>query len=642
MRAPAQLVFLCLVALLGACSSSEERAPGENVEDAGGLMDQGEDAPELAVDLAEELDAAPEVSPDLSPEVSLEEEPELAPECAPDEQECRGAALYTCEAGRWVEGACPPGSMCRGRACVARVCEPNAARCGDDEALYICNRQGTQEEVYPCAEGSVCEGERCVALCAPGARDCEGPRVRECQPDGRSWAALEVCDAAQGRVCQNGVCNSSCEALREGKEGYIGCDYWGVDTPNQFGIPNVFAFVISNTSAQTPALIQVEVAGELVLEETVAPLEVAALRLPSRAFNVARAGVWDRGYRLTTNVPINAYQFNPLQRIDTELGISVASNDASLMLPDAALGTRYIGVSYPQWDRFPGFLSIVSTEDNNLVRVTPTANVAAGPGLAAMTAGQEAQVRLGRGQVLNLNTQAAGDDLTGTLIEAEERVAVYGGVDCARVPVGMEYCDHIEEMLFPVRAWGSEYLGAKFQVRGQEPDYWRVVASEPDTVVTLDPPLVQVPALGQGEHFTFSTPQDFALSASAPVLLVQYMTSSEATVTTEQGDPSMLLAAPTRQFRRDYVFLVPDTYDLDWVTVVAPQGVAVVLDGEPLDLSTAPRIGQSRYVAARVPVADGRHEIRADEPVGVSVYGYDRNISYAYPAGLDLSAIDAE
>jgi hypothetical protein len=78
------------------------------------------------------------------------------------------------------------------------------------------------------------------------------------------------------------------------------------------------------------------------------------------------------------------------------------------------------------------------------------------------------------------------------------------------------------------------------------------------------------------------------------------------------------------------------------VTVVAPQGVAVILDGEPLDLSTAPRIGQSRYVAARVPVADGRHEIRADEPVGVSVYGYDRNISYAYPAGLDLSAIDAE
>jgi hypothetical protein len=24
-------------------------------------------------------------------------------------------------------------------------------------------------------------------------------------------------------------------------------------------------------------------------------------------------------------------------------------------------------------------------------------------------------------------------------------------------------------------------------------------------------------------------------------------------------------------------------------------------------------------------------------PVGVSVYGYDSNISYAYPAGLDLS-----
>ena len=36
---------------------------------------------------------------------------------------------------------------------------------------------------------------------------------------------------------------------------------------------------------------------------------------------------------------------------------------------------------------------------------------------------------------------------------------------------------------------------------------------------------------------------------------------------------------------------------------------------------------------------DGVHRIDADAPVGVSVYGFDRFISYAYPAGLDLDIL---
>ena len=35
------------------------------------------------------------------------------------------------------------------------------------------------------------------------------------------------------------------------------------------------------------------------------------------------------------------------------------------------------------------------------------------------------------------------------------------------------------------------------------------------------------------------------------------------------GDPSQLLVVPTAQYRNDYVFLAPDTYRYDFITIVS-------------------------------------------------------------------------
>jgi hypothetical protein len=37
--------------------------------------------------------------------------------------------------------------------------------------------------------------------------------------------------------------------------------------------------------------------------------------------------------------------------------------------------------------------------------------------------------------------------------------------------------------------------------------------------------------------------------------------------------------------------------------------------------------------------SDGVHEVRSDQPVGVIVDGFDRNVSYGYAAGTDLREI---
>ena len=68
----------------------------------------------------------------------------------------------------------------------------------------------------------------------------------------------------------------------------------------------------------------------------------------------------------------------------------------------------------------------------------------------------------------------------------------------------------------------------------------------------------------------------------------------------------------------------------------------IVLDDAAVDLGAGTPIGNTGFSVLRQRVSDGRHSVESDVPVGVSVYGYDFNISYAYPAGLDLSEFGQE
>ena len=103
------------------------------------------------------------------------------------------------------------------------------------------------------------------------------------------------------------------------------------------------------------------------------------------------------------------------------------------------------------------------------------------------------------------------------------------------------------------------------------------------------------------------------------------------------GDPALILTPPAGQFRKDYVFLTPDKYNDDYVNIVAPSDAAVTLDGLPVsEASFSPIVG-STYKVARLTVADGVHTVEATAPIGVTAYGFDKDVSYGYTAGLNLT-----
>jgi len=229
--------------------------------------------------------------------------------------------------------------------------------------------------------------------------------------------------------------------------------------------------------------------------------------------------------------------------------------------------------------------------------------------------------------------------------------------------------DHLEEQMFPVKSWGTTYVAAHLLKRGIEKDTWRVLASKNGTKVIIKPNIgITIPTLDEGKWYQFQTDKDFVIEATAPIQVAQYMASSYATVTWDNpsctsdnyckstygflancvsvgfgqkacapiGDPSLLLNMATSQYLDDYIFLVPDKYKLNYVTIVAPAGASVKMDGLAIASSQFKIIGGTTYAVARLPIAKGAHKIKASKKVGVWIYGYDDDVSYGYAAGAKL------
>jgi len=311
------------------------------------------------------------------------------------------------------------------------------------------------------------------------------------------------------------------------------------------------------------------------------------------------------------------------------------------------------------WEQRPdppirGFMTLINTSgESNTITVTASTSTAPGPDIPRMEPGESRIFEIGPGQVLNFATANAGDDFTGTHVIADAPISAFGGHECANVVVGIDRCDHIESQLIPVSTWGTEYVGTKFNPRGGEPDIWRILASEDDTVLRTDPPIEGVDGaiLDRGEFVEFDIRRHFFLETTAPVSMGHYMVGSnwlgipricdtgvDAGNPTGIGDPALTLAVPFNQFREDYIIMIPIDYDEDYVNIVAPVGATVLIDDVPVPADAFQPVGDddNGYVVAVVLVEDGTHWIRSDTPVGLEVYGYGCHVSYAYPGGLNL------
>jgi hypothetical protein len=162
-----------------------------------------------------------------------------------------------------------------------------------------------------------------------------------------------------------------------------------------------------------------------------------------------------------------------------------------------------------------------------------------------------------------------------------------------------------------------------------------------------------VPTLNAGEWFELEASIDFVIQADKPILVGQFLAAEHAPGPEHQpltdmgtGDPAFTLAVPIRQFRDTYVFLAPDKYRDDYVSIAAPENAVVRIDSNDALAHPLAKLATfgAGWSSVRVPIGDGFHVLTCSEPCGIMVHGYDQYVSYAYPGGLNLveCAVDGD
>jgi hypothetical protein len=621
-------------------------------------------------------------------------------------------------ADRWIDESLGP----------AVVCNDGDLRCNG--ALERCDATGTTwQTVDDCpSRALVCSKTllRC-ATCEPGTTSCNGATVTTCNGDGSASTPGQTCDGDSGFACRQGVCQSLCTVAASSKSN-VGCEYWAVDLDNAVvdasrnAAAQQFAVVISNPQPDVRAQVTIEQDDSApgqdanirqVAEATILPESLETFNLGPREVDGSPDGEFNTGtgtaltrhaYRIKSQVPIVAYQFNPLENVN------VFSNDASLLKPVEALtydpgmfGRAYVVVSWPQTiastddpntnfdpqnpTNLRSFLAIVGTRPNTRVRVTTTTRVIPGGPVADTPVGGIIDTTLQPFEVLNLETGGANADFTSSLIDANQPIAVFPGSEASDAPVfqnlAERFCcaDHLEEQLDPIRTAGHNFVlahtpsrtqaikdaGGNIGVVHNEPEFYRLVAvsdTGANVTTTLPPPDDQFFLSGVGAVRDLTTTDDVMVTSDGPLIVGDVQAGQQAAFVPNGlpgGDPSLIILPPIEQYRSDYVFLTPDKYSFDFIVVVAPRDATTLLDGVPIDPTRChqggsvpgfwvyqcqlsfPRIDNSQSGTVTVSPGiqnDGVHRILSSEPVGVLVFGWDNFVSYGYAAGTQLQEIN--
>lgn len=221
-------------------------------------------------------------------------------------------------------------------------------------------------------------------------------------------------------------------------------------------------------------------------------------------------------------------------------------SEATLALPMRELGSRYRVISSVDVDNANRSSFIVAaTRNDTQVTVTPSTITT-----AAFGAGNPIEVTLNAGETYQVH---AFGDLSGSLVEADAPVAVFGGGADAAVSCGAT--SHAWEQLPPTRRWGTESRIVPLFRQGG--DVMVVVADQDGTQVRIDcgDPI----ALDAGEVYTADVTDPTRVTSNVPVAVGQLAKGTNCTWT-GLGDANLAIVTPEALYR-DNLTLYADLRD---------------------------------------------------------------------------------
>jgi gliding motility-associated-like protein len=373
---------------------------------------------------------------------------------------------------------------------------------------------------------------------------------------------------------------------------------------------------------------------------TIAANNVQVISIPTSAF-INTEGYFSKGIHIKSERPIAVYAHIYAQSV----------SGATLLLPVNAMGKDYYSLNYTQISNNSGArssFSVIATEDNTQVEITPA---------AALTSGAPANRKftvtlLKKG---DLYQGLSFTDLTGTKIRSVsaadgkcKKVAVFSGsgkigIGCSSP--GSLSSDNFFQQVYPTASWGRFYITAPLKNRPY--DVYRIVLSDPSTVVTLNGSTVPSTSFSGGLYYEFTATTPNVISADKPIQVVQYSATQNQTLdpscrptTGDTGDPEMIYVPAIEQSIDHVTLYSTGQFRIlaNYINIIIPATAisSFVLDGVPTSKGFLPVPGNTTYAYAQFSVGEGRHTISASEGFNAIAYGFGNAESYGYAAGTNL------
>jgi hypothetical protein len=392
-------------------------------------------------------------------------------------------------------------------------------------------------------------------------------------------------------------------------------------------------------------------------------------------FEIVTSQVADpRGVHIFADQPISVYMMNAKQ----------VTSDGYLALPVNAWGTEYIHCAYYDFGEFrawgAGFI-VVASEDKTEVTITlrGRVNSSAKTRSGSSIGDTLGPIVLNKGEVYNVvgdaTTRGEFDqfDLTGSKISANKPIGVISYHERTMLPVNnTDGRDHICEMMPPVSAWGKKYTSIEFQ-RDNKGDYYRVVTSQPNTVVSMKYYDIYTKQQLGKRDIVLQKAGDFyedfntwkgngntvgfngitRWEANKPILVLQYAYSSNWDKGS-QFDPFMIVLTPQEQYLRNAIFQTPisEAFVNNYFNFIIEGDTADVeqkklkslnIDGDTV-YRRYPQLLQNSIPGTnlywgRLVVTPGPHRVSSATLLGGYVYGFGTFNSYGWPAVMGTKSL---
>jgi gliding motility-associated-like protein len=356
-------------------------------------------------------------------------------------------------------------------------------------------------------------------------------------------------------------------------------------------------------------------------------------------------GKSNKGIHIISDVGIIAY---------THIYNSAISG-ASLLFPVSTLGRDYYSVNYTQVSNSAysyGYTYVIATEDNTNIEIILSANT------INYFKGDTIRQTLMKGEIYNifgkLNTTTnphKGEDLTGTRIRsvatstsACKRIAVFSGsgklsITCT---TGSGSADNYIQQAFPSSAWGRKYLTAP--TNKMPNNFYRVVVSNPSTVVKLNGAVINAATLINNFYYEFSSTTANLIESDLPIMVAQYITTANScgnNIIAGNGDPEMIYLSPIEQTINKVTINSTSNFNIGaayhFANIVIPKkgATSLKIDGVALAGSIV-HPGDTNYLYYQPQLTAGSHTISSDSGFNAIAYGYGGAESYGYNAGANV------